>query len=150
MNMRFFLSRPKTTLIVILAAVFWFLFSQYAFGAPRVHLQALLTKTFANNNRDYFGGKLPETDIVVVPTLINESGENLFGNSFCLELEGGKVHCTIRVARDYNPANETAVLTLDHEMCHVKLWGGKLNDHGPKFQACMQEGAAMGEFKDVW
>lgn len=147
------MSKAKIAVLVIIAAVAWFLVEQYVFGEPLTRTQRLmvLETTYATNNRDYFGGKLTQdVSITMVPGLKNDRGQDLYGSTTCFKTEQG-MHCDIRLDTVYNFGIETAILTLNHEMCHVSLQGKSLPDsHGAEFQSCMQEGAAMGEFKDVW
>jgi len=156
--MRFFLSHPKTTLLVIIAGLLWFIFTQVDFGVPtyKKALHDYLLQTYRDNNRDYFGNKLTShITIEVVDALRNDKGQDLYGSTYCLILADEKTQedilvCNIKIDASYNRGDETAVMTLDHEMCHIKLWGTEFNLHDEAWQSCMKEGTAMGEFKDVW
>ena len=114
------------------------------------HMLRILQLVYKENNRAFFGGKLTEdTVITIVPELRDDHGERIMGSTQCSSDDGG-LHCDVRIDAGYNQVQATAVLTLDHEMCHIKLWGKEFQQHGTAWQACMQEGAAMGEFHDVW
>ena len=109
----------------------------------------MLNHEYAESNRLYFDNKLPPAKIVLTHNLKDDNG-SVMATTFCIRA-GGKLNCTIEIDPDKNPVNRTAIMTLYHEQCHVKLWGIDINHpHGELFQDCMHDLATKGAFDDLW
>jgi hypothetical protein len=106
-----------------------------------------LCDKFNEFNRKYFGNKLIGTVRVGwrKPFVEGHAGETIpVKDEYILLLINPKLR---RVG-----AQNYALSTLLHEMCHVKLWqqGKKVYTHGPLFQNEMKRLARIGAFNTIW
>ena len=103
----------------------------------------MLNYEYSESNRLYFNNKLPPAKIVLTHGLKD------MATTLCIHADG-KLNCTIEINPDKNPVRRTAIMTLYHEQCHVKLWGSVKDAHGKEFQSCMHDLAAKGAFDELW
>jgi len=120
-------------------------------GCFAQHPSTLFMRTmYRESNKNYFANKLPQNPkIIWVYGLKNDKGEALFAETFC-DGEEGSLICTIKLDAQNNAAPSTAVMSMYHEQCHIKLWGKALQVHGHEFQSCMKDLANLDAFQDVW
>lgn len=106
-----------------------------------------LCDKFREFNRKYFGNSLScEVHLGWRPPLIKNHAGEIFPhkNSPSLILINPKL-------REIGAQNY-ALSTLLHEMCHLSLWYQKKNPrtHGPLFQHEMKRLANLGAFNTIW
>src|ERR1700683_2224244 len=61
-----------------------------------------------------------------------------------------KGHYVIHMVALYNMAPDQAHFNLLHEQCDLDSWDVEIDEHGPKWQACMLRLANAGAFHDLW
>jgi hypothetical protein len=93
---------------------------------------------YAVYNSEWFNGKLPKDTVMALEKDPVSQANSVFENG----------HWTIRFNPRYNMAPSTADFNLFHEMCHMAT--PKDRDHGPVWEACMEELALNGAFHNVW
>lgn len=101
-----------------------------------------LSKIYNDNNSDYFDNKLPRNIDVQWANLTDQNDIGLSWIS-----ADGVSH--IRIDKKTNPVLRQARLTMFHEECHLKT-GIEIEEHGPKWRACMFDLASRGAFDDLW
>ena len=111
-------------------------------------VQGQIEKQFDEDNAKYFNGQLPPTYVRMteIPPkgdqyFMGDSGRGLFG-AF-----------QIRIDPRLNQAEQTAVLTLRHEECHLFAWettGDFDSGHGAVFLACEQKLLDAGAMKEIF
>lgn len=89
-------------------------------------------------NRKWFDGDLPSDTVVTWEPCVNAHGQ-------CHDLGDGKFH--IKIDTSLKGLHEFMLITLLHEMAHVKVWDAK---HGRKWRGEMRRLAAAGAFDDLW
>lgn len=104
-----------------------------------------LQSYYAGYNETLFMDQLPKNTVVRWGDLTGMPGNGDMGDTF--ELGGASL---IVVDRTTNPTSRGALMTLIHEMCHVKTNGKEFDVHGPKFQGCMLDVAEQGGFRGLW
>jgi SprT-like family protein len=100
-----------------------------------------LMKFYEDGNRQYFDNKLPHNTIVSFDTPEHENSA-----ATTAEHDG---HFVIRIDPKINNIWQMAEMTEYHEMCHVETFT-ELDEHGPKWQACMHRLANAGAFDNLW
>lgn len=108
---------------------------------PSSPLVVDLNKQYQIDNDMYFEGKLPPA------TVRYEKMKDLMG-----ETTMGADRADIVIDTESNVAVSTVRLTLFHEECHVKEWPKSAfeDEHGPRWQGCMQRLAREGAFAKIW
>lgn len=97
-----------------------------------------LRRYYLHLNRKWFNGELPLDTIITWEPCVKAYG-------YCEDLGNGRFH--IRIDTALKGLDEFMLITLLHEMCHVKVWDAK---HGRKWKAEMRRLAAAGAFDDLW
>ena len=97
---------------------------------------------FDTANKVYFGGVLPKAEV--------DWGATPPGIMALTYSKGGRFFIVLDPKT--NNAPRVADLTILHESCHLKNWGqvDGLDQHGPKFQACMKDLVMLGALDDLW
>lgn len=97
---------------------------------------------FDTANKAYFGGSLPKAEV--------GWGATPPGVMALTYVKDGRF--VIVLDPKTNAAPRVADLTILHEACHLKNWGQPdgLDNHGPKFQACMHDLVTLGAMEDLW
>ena len=101
-----------------------------------------LNKQYQIDNDMWFEGKLPPAHVVLVHM------KDLMGQT---SIDGD--HVDVVLDSESNVTISTIRLTLFHEECHIEEWPGPNStedQHGPKWQGCMQRLAREGAFAKVW
>ncbi len=112
------------------------------FSVPIQSKELTLGQQYFADNARYFANKLPD-NVLVFYAPISQEGD-MGDTSDC-----GKQIC-IRLDPDYNKSLRVARMTLFHEECHAATLGTELDQHGPRWQACMYRLATVGAFADLW
>lgn len=116
----------------------------------RSHFQSTLTEEelqgyYFGYNEDFFMGQLPNTTVVQWGDL-----STIHAMAVTTGGEDKDSPFTIIIDQDTNSVDREVLMTLFHEMCHVKVHWGELDQHGEKWQACMVNLADQGAFQDLW
>ena len=103
--------------------------------------QALI-ENYRHMNDGYFDGDLPANVQIEYATDRNRPiGQTTYATPI-----------SIFVNSYYDRSEREALLTEDHEMCHVYVYetGGEAIDHGPRWVGCMHRLADEGAFDQLW
>jgi hypothetical protein len=120
-------------------------------NATNAETIAMLDAQYRGINETYFSDTLThDVHITFGPDPDGEQG--VMGSASC---DGND--CYINIVPKWNPSDGEKVLTLEHEMCHVKFSTSSDPDdqadsivHGPKWQTCMLNLAAEGAMMHYW
>jgi hypothetical protein len=140
--------RNKILLTIVLAVGYWLLIqhtkpriagNDNPCSAVPIMTQTELQAWYKSYNNLYFNNHLPRNINI---EWVDLHSKLRMGETQCtqtLKLDGpSELSCVIRLDPVYNLAFPVAKATLLHEMCHVKTYD-EFDDHGRRWQACMQE-----------
>lgn len=97
-----------------------------------------LQRWYDGYNEVYFNNSLPKDTIVAY-------GET--GHMGLTTKNSGRY--TITISYIWNPDNKEALITLQHEMCHVATYD-EFETHGPRWLKCMHNLADRGAMDALW
>lgn len=102
-----------------------------------------LNTLYADYNKVYFSGKLPQQTISEFGVL----DESLLGK--VSKEDGGRFRITLNLELREIP--KLAHMTLLHEQCHIATWDEQpMNMHGKRWFSCMHHLVAQGAFEELW
>jgi SprT-like family len=135
-------------LLVIAAAATWFWLSHGTVGERRGTLTNVNLQAYHEGyNEKYFAGQLPSNVTVTWGDLTAQDDMGQVQQ----RLDGSFL---IVIDRNTNQTDKQALLTMQHEECHVAVdyveQDASLDDHGPAFNACMLRLAERGAMKGLW
>jgi len=111
---------------------------------PQLNPPINLDAWYAGYNEKYWGGELPN-DVVIT--------RNLHDDRFmAITVPTGRSY-EIDLNMKYLPSPKEEKETLLHETCHIQIFvedTPEINDHGPKWQACMHRITKEGAMEDLW
>ncbi len=114
----------------------------------------VLKQYYLADNDVYFNRVLPKDADVQWGDIPLEDGVYVMGRT---DFWPGTGKLSIVIDRRSNVTTSQALFTLFHEECHAQNYvrGVEISEddkisHGPEFQKCMKNLAAVGAFKDVW
>lgn len=140
-------TKVKVFLIALLIGMAWLWAKMPPRLGPQYHRTAVVRPEFnlirtqndyAVYNTMWFDGKLPKNTVIA----LTNQPEWIANTSF----EKGRY--VIRFNPRYNMTSAQSGETLLHEMCHIAT--PKDMDHGPIWEACMENLALNGAMHDVW
>ena len=108
-----------------------------------------LIENFQHYNDGWFDGALPQNTKI----LYYDAGPDFaIGETDQSTYADGTVQYVISVNSYYDRSPREALFTEVHELCHeaIDMKGGEFEEHGPRWQGCMQRLAAAGAFENLW
>ena len=114
-----------------------------------------LEEVFRTYNHRYFGGRLPNCEVVWSSPKKKFLGHFVPVEHYIQKSDGTeqtvRITYLIEISRRLKFSNKLWGATLLHEMVHLKLRGkeGK-SDHGHKFQREMKRLVKLGAFNGLW
>jgi SprT-like family len=140
-------TRVKVFLVALLIGMTWLWAKMPPKMGPEYHRTAgtypqfnvsVTQNNYAVYNSEWFDGKLPKNTVIALTNDSTKIGMTRFENG----------HLIIRFNPRYNMTDAQSSETLLHEMCHIAT--PKDLDHGIGWEACMENLALNGAFRDVW
>jgi hypothetical protein len=138
--------RTKILIVIALAGLASWLSGKY--GERRGILTNINLQAYHEGyNEKYFDGQLPKNITVVWGNLTALDDMGLTEQ----RLDGSYL---ITIDRDTNQTDKQALLTLQHEECHIEVdyveQVSSLDDHGAPFNACLLRIATKGSMVGLW
>ena len=111
------------------------------------HTNKYLRGWYDKVNRKYFNNQLPQETLVIwrKPFVVGHGAEIVF-------FKDGRLLILVNPILRKIGAENHAIQSLIHEMCHLSLWCQKKNPatHGLLFQNEMKRLAKLGAFNTIW
>lgn len=145
----YFKAHPRTFVFGLLKRLFFVLVLAASLGPARPQARAKQPADqlefspqvwFDAYNQQYWLGALPAADVQ-----FREDNDTVGMTRYDAEHKIFR----ISISEKYNVTIAETQMTILHEECHVATWT-ELEQHGPRWQACMHSLAARGAFDKLW